>query len=171
MVERPSEFIEQLLSFKPDCITYHLESSGDISNLIQETKKANCKVGIALNHDTSIDKITEELMSFSDKIVVMSVITGFSGQPFINSTFEKVARLKKRIKDFGFKHLTIEVDGALDENNIPILYQSGATSYVLGSKGLFIEGANYFDQIKIIKNCIENKKLKRSDLFSPIYEE
>ncbi len=155
MVEKPSEFFDKLVGFEPDCITYHLESADDISTLLHETKKTNSKAGLALNHDTSIDNITEELMGIADKIVVMSVITGFSGQPFINSTFEKVARLKKRIEDFGFKHLTIEVDGGLDTNNIPRLYWSGATSYVLGTKGLFIQGADYYDQIKSIKSCIE----------------
>jgi len=154
MVEKPSDFFEKLIGLNPDCITYHLESSDDIGNLLHKTKKSNIKVGLALNHDTSIDNITAELMSFIDKILVMSVITGFSGQPFINATFEKVARLKKRIEDLGFKHLAIEVDGGLDENNIPRLYRCGATSYVLGSKGLFGRDANYYNQIEIIKDSL-----------------
>ncbi len=95
-------------------------------------------------------------MSITDKILIMSVITGFSGQPFIEASYEKVRNLKKRVNDFEFRHLTIEVDGALDENNIPRLYKCGATSYVLGTKGLFFQGASYPDQIKIIQDCIKD---------------
>lgn len=154
MVERPNEFFEKLIGLNPACITYHLESAGDIGTLLHKTKKSNSKVGLALNHDTPIESITEELMSFSDKIVIMSVITGFSGQPFINATFEKVARLKNRIENLGFKNIAIAVDGGLDENNISRLYKCGATSYVLGTKGLFRRNADYCNQIEIIKNAI-----------------
>lgn len=154
MVERPSDFFEKLIGLNPDGITYHLESSDDIEKLLYETKKSNIKVGLALNHDTVIENATEELMCFIDKIIIMSVVTGFSGQPFINATFEKVTRLKERIEELGFKHLAIEVDGGLNENNIPRLYRCGATSYVLGTKGLFRQDANYYSQIEMIKNCI-----------------
>lgn len=166
MVENPSEFLDKLIRLKPDCITYHFESSDDISFLINETKKYNIKAGIALNHDTSIDNITEELMAVTDKILIMSVITGFTGQTFINPTYEKVAKLKKRIEDFGFKHLVIEVDGGLDENNIPRLYRCGAISYVLGTKGLFRQEANYCNRIKTIRDSIQAKdeKSQKNDI-------
>lgn len=167
MVETPGEFLDKLVNLKPANITYHLESSDDIMKLLQETKKNNIKIGIALNYDTSIDTLTEELIRIADKILIMSVVTGFSGGLFINSTYEKVAKLAKRIKDFGFNHLTIEVDGALDENNISRLYKCGATAYVLGTKGLFIRGANYSHQIKIIKNSLK-KEISGLENFSDL---
>lgn len=153
MLEKPSLFLEKLIEYKPECITYHVESMDDITNLLHKTKQAKIQAGIAIDCHTSVDSIPDEQLKMADKILVMSVSAGFAGQSFNEQTFNKICSLKKRIDRLNLS-LTIQVDGAINQTNIPRLYQLGASAFVLGSSGLFKPGTCYTQQVSALKASV-----------------
>ena len=115
-------------------ISFHPEASENIDATIQLIKKHNCKPGLAINPDTSIDCLDDRLESI-DLVVVMSVYPGFGGQSFIDSSLQKLEDVRGRILASG-KPILLEIDGGIKANNIRDVARHGADVFVSGS-GIF----------------------------------
>ena len=115
-------------------ISFHPEASENIDATIQLIKKHNCKPGLAINPDTSIDCLDDRLESI-DLVVIMSVYPGFGGQSFIDSSLQKLEDIRGRILASG-KPILLEIDGGIKANNIRDVARHGADVFVSGS-GIF----------------------------------
>lgn len=136
MVERPSDYIEELAKVGATYISPHAETLNGIAfRVINSIKKLGCKVGIVLNPETSIETI-KYYIHLVDKITIMTVDPGFAGQPFIPEMLEKIKELKKIKNENNYKYL-IEIDGSCNEKTFKILTDSGAEVLIVGSSGLF----------------------------------
>ena len=115
-------------------ISFHPEASENIDATIQLIKKHNCKPGLAINPDTSIDCLDDRLESI-DLVVVMSVYPGFGGQSFIDSSLQKLEDVRECIIA-SEKPILLEIDGGIKANNIREVARHGANVFVSGS-GIF----------------------------------
>ena len=115
-------------------ISFHPEASENIDATIQLIKKHNCKPGLAINPDTSIDCLDDRLESI-DLVVIMSVYPGFGGQSFIESSLQKLKGVRECIIASG-KPILLEIDGGIKANNIRDVARHGADVFVSGS-GIF----------------------------------
>ena len=115
-------------------ISFHPEASENIDATIQLIKKHDCKPGLAINPDTSIDCLDDRLESI-DLVVIMSVYPGFGGQSFIDSSLQKLEDVRKCIIASG-KPILLEIDGGIKANNIRDVARHGADVFVSGS-GIF----------------------------------
>ena len=115
-------------------ISFHPEASENIDATIQLIKKHNCKPGLAINPDTSLDCLDDRLESI-DLVVVMSVYPGFGGQSFIDSSLQKLEDVRECIIASG-KPILLEIDGGIKANNIRDVARHGADVFVSGS-GIF----------------------------------
>ena len=115
-------------------ISFHPEASENIDATIQLIKKHNCKPGLAINPDTSIDCLDDRLESI-DLVVVMSVYPGFGGQSFIDSSLQKLEDVRECIIA-SEKPILLEIDGGIKANNIRDVARHGADVFVSGS-GIF----------------------------------
>ena len=57
MVTKPEDYVDQFIEAGADIITLHIESQGDIPELLNKIKLANKKPGISINPDTEIEKV------------------------------------------------------------------------------------------------------------------
>ena len=115
-------------------ISFHPEASENIDATIQLIKKHDCKPGLAINPDTSLDCLDDRLESI-DLVVIMSVYPGFGGQSFIDSSLQKLEDVRKCIIASG-KPILLEIDGGIKANNIRDVARHGADVFVSGS-GIF----------------------------------
>ena len=136
MTEYPDDYIEELAKSGADYICPHAETiNKDAFRIINKIKGFGCKAGIVLNPATPIEWI-KYYIHLLDKITVMTVDPGFAGQPFNYSVIEKLKELNICLRDLENPPL-IEVDGNINKNTIPILYENNASVYVLGTSALF----------------------------------
>ena len=131
MVKNPVKYINDLALFNIDVITFHYEAVKNIETVIELIKNYGLKVGIAINPKTDVNVLIPYL-NMIDIVLVMSVEPGYSGQAFIESTYEKVESLKQLINKNNLKAL-IEVDGGVNIENAPILREKGADILVSAS--------------------------------------
>jgi ribulose-phosphate 3-epimerase len=139
MVDSPIKYIENYIKSGADSLIFHIDTKDDVADIITMTHRLGCKVGLALNPDQSVDEIIPWLDKL-DRVLVMSVYPGFSGQEFIKSSLDKIKSLKKIITSERFKCF-LEVDGGIKLSNSQDVIQAGADSLVMGS-GLFCQ-VNY----------------------------
>ena len=89
------------------------------------------KAGVAINPHTPV-KVLEPIISEIDLVCLMSVNPGFGGQSFIETTYNKVIKLKKLINKRNAPTL-IEIDGGVNDKNSSKLIENGADILVAGN--------------------------------------
>jgi ribulose-phosphate 3-epimerase len=131
MVKDPQSWMSRFHEAGADGITIHLEATPNWLDLLHKIKAlGNCQAGIAINPQTPLSHIPEEAWAHIDRLIIMTVEPGFSGQSFIPS-WEKIhdaALIKLR-----HPHVTITIDGGVNDTNVQRLAQSGVDVAVLGS--------------------------------------
>lgn len=129
MISSPLKYIKEFAESGSDYITVHLECEDDTAECIELIKKYGKKAGIAISPDTPAEAVIPYLDGISI-ITVMSVYPGFGGQSFIDSSFEKIKKIKKYIKN---RDIILSVDGGVGLSNVRKLEECGVTAVVAGS--------------------------------------
>ena len=129
MISNPDEYIEQYKNAGSDIITVHKEVCGHLDKTLSSIKNAGCKAGVSINPGTDISGL-EYVLDKIDLILVMSVNPGFGGQKFINSSIQKIKKIKELVKNF---NIDIEVDGGIDDKTATLVKNAGANILVAGS--------------------------------------
>lgn len=131
MVEEPGRYISQVADAGADIITVHAEACVHLHKTIHQIIEANVKPSVAVNPGTPVS-IVEDVLGDLDQVVVMSVNPGLGGQSFIESSFDKISRMQRLIREVG-SNAEIEVDGGIKSNTVPRVVSAGATVLVAGS--------------------------------------
>ncbi len=133
MVEDP---IAELLKWKEVSgvvrVIVHAEIEKPLAPIIIYIKGRALEVGIAINPETSWEKI-DALIPELDTVLVMTVHPGAAGQPFEDAVSHY--HLLSKIYELHEAHptLVISVDGGVSEKTAPFLIEAGATRFVVGS--------------------------------------
>ena len=156
MADQPITYINELE--KVDSISFHFEV-GDTSNIIKKITNKNIKVGLVVNPETDIEKIFK-YVPVIDRVIIMGVKPGFSGQKFIAETLSKIIKLRKLSNK-----IEIVIDGGMNENTIREVRTLGADAYVVCS--VIVKSNDIVSKIKQLKNSshsgVMNKKLLEKD--------
>ena len=132
MIVNPEKYIEKFAELGSNILTIHYEVSKDIiQESIKEIKKFGMKAGVAINPDTDINVLKDHINDI-DLVCVMGVFPGFSGQRFIEATYERCKQVKEIILKQNSSTL-IEVDGGVTIHNAKKLLENGADVLVSGS--------------------------------------
>ncbi len=124
MISKPERYIKNFLNYNVKVLTVHLEASKHLHRTIQEIKSKGVMAGVAINPHTDVNHLNE-IISDLDVVCLMSVNPGFSGQKFIENSFDKVKKLKKIILAKKSK-CKIQVDGGVNIINAKKLVKNGA---------------------------------------------
>ena len=128
MVKDPTEYVEKLLKIdKVDKFVLHIESEGNLNNLITMIHEDERQVGLALNPSTPNEFLAKHINSM-DFVQFMTVDPGFYGSPFVEDVLDKMT-------DFHYVHPTIPIqaDGGIDGKTAQKVVEAGATLLVSGS--------------------------------------
>jgi len=125
MVERPEDLFEDFAAAGADIVTCHMEAVSDPAATIRRAADLGMKAGLAVNPDTPVEEMFPFLESL-DRVLVMSVRPGWSGQPFLEQALPKIESARKEIERQGLS-VEIEVDGGINEGTGPRCLAAGAT--------------------------------------------
>lgn len=147
MIVNPENYIAQFAEAGSDLITFHVEATKDVSNVIDLIHSKGVKAGISLRPKTPV----EELTPYLDKvelILVMSVEPGFGGQTFDPNAIEKIKWLSEQKKKHNYQY-EIEVDGGINSSTAGLCIEAGAEVLVSGS--YIFKAKNRKEAIELIK--------------------
>jgi len=136
MVERPEQITPLCLDAGANYISVHPETvNAKAFRLIDQIQSKGAKFGIVLNPESAPDLASYYLDSV-EKITVMTVDPGFSGQKFIYPMLKKIEALRNLKEKNGYTFL-IEIDGSCNKKTFHDLAYAGAEVFVVGTSGLF----------------------------------
>lgn len=131
MIEKPERYIEEFAKVGADIITVHYESTVHLHRTLRQIKDAGCKAGVVLNITTPL-VVLEDILPECYMVLLMSINPGFGGQKFEEVTYKRIKNLRKMIDEQGLD-TRIEVDGGVTDQNIKMLVEAGADTFVAGS--------------------------------------
>ncbi|MET3129430.1 ribulose-phosphate 3-epimerase [Arcicella rosea] len=150
MIEKPERYLAEFKKLGATNITVHYEACTHLHRTLQQIKDLGCLAGVVLNPATPVS-VLEEILPDCEMVLLMSVNPGYGGQKFIESTYDKVRKLRSMIQEKGLNTL-IEIDGGVNQETGQKLVDAGADILIAGS---YVFGAK--DPIETIANL---KKIK-----------
>jgi len=131
MIEKPELYVSQFIDAGADILTVHVEASTHLHSTINSIKERGIKAGVSINPATPLSSL-DEVLSMVDLILIMTVNPGFGGQGFIESTIDKIARMRRIIYNRKIR-AELEVDGGITVETAPGVVKAGADVLVAGS--------------------------------------
>ncbi len=150
MVKDVQKYIEEYIPLEPNIITFHYEAvknKEEILELINEIKRNNIRVGLAISPKTKPEEIYDLLPNIHI-LLVMTVEPGKGGQKLIPETIQKVQNAYDYINKNELE-VDIQVDGGINEQTAQIVKEAGANILVAGNSILSSE--NYAEIIRKLK--------------------
>ena len=131
------KYIVEYADLMPEFITFHLEATDKVDEMIDMVHSYGIKCGISIKPDTDVN----ELLPYLDKIelvLVMSVEPGKGGQKFMPIAIDKINELRKLNRN-----IIISVDGGINDETVKLVNSDMVVSgsYVCMSN-------NYEEKIK-----------------------
>lgn len=139
MAENPESIIEKLILKENDIVSVHYESTVHLQKAITLIKEMGAKPAVAINPATPIN-VLEEILPQLDMVLIMSVNPGFAGQKIVESSFEKIRKMRNVLKERNLENILIQVDGNCSFENVPKMYDAGADIFVVGTSSVFKKG-------------------------------
>jgi ribulose-phosphate 3-epimerase len=131
MVSDPGRYLTAFAKAGGDVLVWHVESNGDFSSLLEETRKLKVKAGVAISPSTPFSRVVE-LLPKVDELIVMSVEPGFSGQKFIPGMLSRISEARELIDRSG-RNITLSVDGGINDETVVMAAEAGADFFVCGN--------------------------------------
>ena len=144
MIVEPERYINAFADAGADIITIHYEASVHLHRAVEQIKNLGKLAGISINPSTPVESLVE-ILPYLDLVLIMSVNPGFGGQKFIETSINKLKKLKTLTDSLDIPPL-IEIDGGVTETNIGRIKDAGANVIVAGSTVF-----KYKDYSEIIK--------------------
>ena len=131
MVKPVDRLVEDFLAAGADIISIHPETTEHLHRTLSLIREGGAKAGIVFNPSTPLDVLSEAIDNV-DLILVMSVNPGFGGQAFIESSIDKLARVRRHI-DQADHDIRLQIDGGIKTDNIGRVAAAGADTFVAGT--------------------------------------
>ena len=154
MIKPVDRIIPDFAEAGADYITFHPEASDHVDRTVNLIRESGCKPGLVLNPASSLTYL-DNCLDNIDMILLMSVNPGFGGQKFINSTLNKITKVRSLIDKAG-RDIRLEVDGGINIENIAEVAKAGADTFVAGSA--IFNSNDYAKTIKSMKDKLRSIK-------------
>lgn len=154
LMENPRVIVRSLQFRKDDIVTVHAECKENILENAAFIKQRGARVGIALNPDTQIQSL-HKYLPYADVVVLMLIVPGFAGSTMIHGIMEKVGETRRYLDAQGFDNIEIEVDGSVSCERAKYMRSLGASLFVGGTAGIFLNGEPLEITIPKFKNSIQ----------------
>ncbi len=131
MVEPVDRLIPDFAKAGATWMSVHPEATRHVDRTLALIRDHGCKAGLVFNPATPLNWL-DFLLDRVDMVLIMSVNPGFGGQKFIETSLEKIRRVRKIIDNSGYP-IRLEVDGGVKPDNIGRIAAAGADTFVAGS--------------------------------------
>lgn len=153
MIQDPDRYLDDFAKAGADLLGVHAEACVHLERTISEISRLGMKPAVALNPHTPLS-VLEYILPRLHMVLIMSVNPGFGGQKFIQSSLEKISRLREMIDRSGSEAL-IQVDGGVTPDNAGELVKKGA--HVLVSGSAFFAYPPYRERLEVFERAVSGQ--------------
>jgi ribulose-phosphate 3-epimerase len=151
MIAEPDRYLADFARAGADILTVHVETCPHLHRSVQAIRELGVRPGVTLNPSTPLGAL-EEILSYVDLVLVMSVNPGFGGQSYIPTSTAKIRRLRGMLDAIG-SAAELEVDGGIKPDNAAEVVAAGATVLVAGS-AVFDHSRSIADNVAAFRSAL-----------------
>lgn len=138
-----------------DIVSIHYESTCRLHQALEVLKKYGCRRFLAIRPATPV-RVLEDVLPAIEGVNLLAVEPGFAGQRMVPGIFEKAEQLQRFLREKGYEHLTVEVDGNITPENGAGFRRFGAEIFVAGSSSIFKkEGTGLSGRIEQLRASVQ----------------
>jgi ribulose-phosphate 3-epimerase len=128
MVADPAHHVPEFAQSGADSVTFHVEATSDPRGVGVAARAFGLAVGLAFNPGTDVvDAVAAARAAEADLVLCMSIVPGYSGQPFLPESYGRIEELATLVQT------PIQVDGGIGEDNVAAVRAAGASVFVAGN--------------------------------------
>jgi ribulose-phosphate 3-epimerase len=150
MVERGERYTDAFVDAGASSVLLHVEAVPHLQRGLAHIAERGARPGVVLNPSTPLSTL-EEILPEVERVLLMTVNPGFSGQTFLPSSLDKIRRLRETIVGRGLK-ARIQIDGGVTLDNIRTIVAAGAEIIVTGAAA-FGDGDPEAGARRLIEAC------------------
>ena len=128
MIDEPEATLDRYLC-GVQLVSVHVESTAHLHRCLDRIRRGGASAGAAINPGTPAGAL-EAVTGDVDHVLVMSVNPGWGGQKFIESTYDKIRRMKPMLAGRG---VPVEIDGGVTLENAAACRAAGGDILVAGT--------------------------------------
>lgn len=132
MMTNPDLYIDSFAQAGSQTIQIHVEADCDIDATLKKIRNLGIGAGLVLRPQTPSSALAPYL-ELCDEVLFMTVNPGYGGQKFMPEVLPEITKLKNEIQGTKFEHLTIMVDGGINNETAIEASRAGANAFVAGS--------------------------------------
>ena len=151
MIEKPERYVDAFIDAGSNYLCVHYEGNPLIQRTLNYIREKGCHPGIAITPSTPSGML-ETILENVDYVLVMTVNPGFSGQAFQQSSIKKISQVKQMIDEKGL-NVKIQVDGGINVNTLPSVYQSGA-KIIVAATAIFGHSGGIAAGVNALRNAV-----------------
>lgn len=148
-------FIEQLVDIGVARLCFQLETERHVARKLSWLNTKGVMAGLALSPATSLTSL-EYALDLCDFVLLMMINPGFAshgGEFRYDFSLRKIRELRAMIDGRGLD-TTIELDGRVSTNDLPMLREAGADTFVAGSSCFFSGREPLTDSVERFKQVV-----------------
>lgn len=138
MAFEPEQYFNKMDIGIGDIVAVHYEACQNLHEIIADIRARGAMPFVAISPDTKADVILDYIEEI-DGVLVMTVYPGFAGQPIVEGSFEKIAKVRNLI-DNSKSDIILEVDGHVSWDLCQKMRECGADLFVAGSSSVYSKG-------------------------------
>lgn len=148
MVTNPADHIDAVrkANGRVEAVSFHIETDGDPAEIVRKIKAYGLRAGIAIKAETSVESL-DRVINEVDYVILMTIVTGFSGNPFLSEPLEKIAWIKEKNPN-----AQIIIDGGVDNRTIEQIKSAGTDTVVSGH--YLFSVSNVSEAAKLLKDSV-----------------
>lgn len=127
MIVKPEKYIKKFFEAGSQSVTVHVETISEDNKDILDMDN----VGLSLNPDIDLAEL-DGYLNIVSEVLIMSVYAGFGGQQFIQSSLERIEKIKNKRDQIGADY-KIAVDGGINPEVAARCAEAGADEVIVGS--------------------------------------
>lgn len=133
MVKEPINWVEKCIEGQADRIIGQIEMMSDQIEFIKKVQSVGASVGLALDLDTPVSSLSDDVLESLDAVLIMSVKAGFGGQEFNMSAWDKIKELVTKRNELNHK-FRICVDGGITVELAHDMDKAGVDEVAVGRR-------------------------------------
>jgi|SRR3989338_5789823 len=133
MVIEPVNWIERSVRGQADRIIGHIEKMSSQIEFVGRVQEVGASVGLALDLETTVEKLDPTILTNLDVVLVMSVLAGFGGRKFDERVLDKIKRLDE-IRSRDATPFKIQDDGGITIDKIDDVRLVGVDEVSIGRR-------------------------------------
>jgi ribulose-phosphate 3-epimerase len=152
MMLDPDLLLDEFVDAGASTLLVHWEGNNNLARTLRRIRLLGQRAGVAINPATPMS-VLDEVLPDLDQVLILTGLPELGRQQFMHSTLAKVALARELIDEIN-PDCELEVEGGIDAETVPMVFDAGANVLVVGS-AVFNQSEGVVASMKKLRDSLD----------------